>query len=834
MGTESIEISKFTGNLYKLAEVADKDGNKVLEKREIMAFQGAVESNGLDGEEEYTAIFGSEIKATNPQQRNYSEKTIERMERYVVTILKENVATSPEKLAANLTERLGASANDPKYLEMQADVANILKTINTIGYNSKDDVKNLEDKVKEQLKIDKKDNFKKDVLKALVKNAEHVQAKKEYDEVKAKYDELVNSGTQEEEAYKQVKKEFQPKGSYYKDLFKNGSFFYRAIHFRGKLGKFEQSHIMSQARTTAREAVYESDGTTKKEVKKDAENTLKENDDYNKYTKRALGGERSFADKVNFRESDMGFTIKNHAAKNRVEGIREEGLSEQEIHDAVDKKKTFLFFKQKTELFEALKASKLIEYKGVDENGEEIWDVSSLSEIIGLHVGSDYTLNRQTDDFKALAEKTKTTSALAAATLLEGLDEKEATMLVKMCGYDVEGKNIGKAIVKATAGALVTGLVTAGSAAVAAATNKRPVLDTVITNNNHVELNICCDASFVDDIKHQFAGMVGIAINTIAGGIQIIADQQQIVPLFWKGSRHIMNTALKAAIPGAAIGLLAGLKDDPEKPITSTQFECTTLEEYEKVLNSEVKQRAIDPKYKDALMLIAMTFVTKDKDGKVTGWDCEGYKAFLNKAAGNGGVLNRAELMGALEELKDVKEPEQTEEVNETEETQHTEETQEEEQQEEDPKCQVIAREDINLDGKNGRVDSSKYYWDELIKMFYSDCLKENGGQHTMKEIRFQLRKVNNIPNSYPSIPRGLKMPYDLFGDGSCTRTEKKETQLRQRVTPTGNVQARKTPQGGWQYGTVCPGSDLPSWNETYYNSEAEAIAAGKKAIEEE
>ena len=52
MGTESIEISKFTGNLYKLAEVADKDGNKVLEKREIMAFQGAVESNGLDGEEE--------------------------------------------------------------------------------------------------------------------------------------------------------------------------------------------------------------------------------------------------------------------------------------------------------------------------------------------------------------------------------------------------------------------------------------------------------------------------------------------------------------------------------------------------------------------------------------------------------------------------------------------------------------------------------------------------------------------------------------------------------------------------------------------------------------
>ncbi len=677
MGIESIEVSKLTGKLQQLAQVAD-DGNGKLEGKEIEIFQSTVEAANLEGTNEYKAIFGSEIKtATNPQANKYSEKTIERMERYVLTILKEEASASPEKLTAKLTERLGASANDPKYLEMQADVTNILNAINTIGYNSKDDVKKLEDKVKEQLKIDKKDNFKKDVLKALVKNAEQTQAKKEYEEVKVKYDELVNKGTLEEEAYKAVKKEFQPKGSYYKDLFKNGSFFYKAIHFRGKLGKFEKSHIMSQARTTAREAVYESDGTTKKEVKKDAETTLKENDDYNKYTKRALGGERSFADKINFRESDMGFTIKNHAAKNRVEDIKEEGLSEQEIHDAVDKKKTFLFFKQKTELFEALKSSGLIEYKGVDEKGEEIWDVSSLSEIIGLHVGSDYTLNKQSDDFKALAEKTKTTSALAAATLLQNLNEKEAEMLVKMCGYNVEGKNIGKAIVKATAGALVTGLVTAGSAAAAVATNKRPVLDTVINNHNYTEINIKCDTELIDDIKDQFSGAEGVTVNVISGGIQIIAEQNQIVPLFWKGSRHILNSALKAAIPGAVVGLIAGLKDDPEKPITSTQFECTTLEEYEKVLNSEVKQRAIDPKYKDALMLIAMTFAVKDKDGNITGWDCEGYKSFLNKAAGNGGVLNRAELMGALEGLKDVKKPEAAEETDETEEIQETQEEKE-------------------------------------------------------------------------------------------------------------------------------------------------------------
>lgn len=85
--------------------------------------------------------------------------------------------------------------------------------------------------------------------------------------------------------------------------------------------------------------------------------------------------------------------------------------------------------------------------------------------IIGEHVGANYKLDRQTSDFKALAEITKTTSALAAATELKNLSEQEAKMLVEMCGYKVEGKNCGKAILAATAGALVTGLSAAGSAA---------------------------------------------------------------------------------------------------------------------------------------------------------------------------------------------------------------------------------------------------------------------------------------------------------------------------------------------------------------------------------
>ena len=448
----------------------------------------------------------------------------------------------------------------------------------------------------------------------------------------------------EEAAYKEARKEFKDKGSYYKDYLKHGNIFYKALHWKRKDSDFEKRTIMPEARATVREAISESDSTSSKGVERDAKKSLEADGDYNRYTKKALGGENNFGEWISGKDSDMKVARKNQATKNEVEGIREDGLSAEEIHDAVDKRKTFLFFKKKTVLFETLKASGLIVDKG---NGE--YDVSKLSMIIGEHVGANYKLDRQTSDFKALAEITKTTSALAAATELKNLSEQEAKMLVEMCGYKVEGKNWGKAILAATAGALVTGLSAAGSAA----TNKKYVLDSKVTNSNHVEFNLKCSGKTLEDLKNQFGNIEGASLNLIEGGLQVIIDQKSVVPLLWKGSKKIMDTALKAAIPGAVLGLLAGLKDSPEKPITSTQFNCTTLEEYAKVLDSEVKQKAIDPKYKDALMMIAATFITEDKDGNKV-WDCEGYKTFLNNAAGNGGVLNREELLGGLAMLKDI------------------------------------------------------------------------------------------------------------------------------------------------------------------------------------
>ena len=466
----------------------------------------------------------------------------------------------------------------------------------------------------------------------------------------------------------------------------------------------------------------------------------------------------------------MKVARKNQATKNEVEGIREDGLSAEEIHDAVDKRKTFLFFKKKTVLFETLKASGLIVDKG---NGE--YDVSKLSMIIGEHVGANYKLDRQTSDFKALAEITKTTSALAAATELKNLSEQEAKMLVEMCGYKVEGKNWGKAILAAT----VTGLSAAGSAA----TNKKYVLDSKVTNSNHVEFNLKCSGKTLEDLKNQFGNIEGASLNLIEGGLQVIIDQKSVVPLLWKGSKKIMDTALKAAIPGAVLGLLAGLKDSPEKPITSTQFNCTTLEEYAKVLDSEVKQKAIDPKYKDALMMIAATFITEDKDGNKV-WDCEGYKTFLNNAAGNGGVLNREELIGAVQQLKDKPPVEHTDEEDDGDEEITT--GGDEEGETVPEKCP--------LEKNNNPVDTTLPHkvkfgdsWEELVNAYFptwKECYGKmygKGGaiQALKKAVSKNEQEYKKLLAGY--IPSTINIPEKL---GDCERNDKGKVTFRQ---PEGN-----------------------------------------------
>ena len=292
-----------------------------------------------------------------------------------------------------------------------------------------------------------------------------------------------------------------------------------------------------------------------------------------------------------------------------------------------------------------------------------------------------------------------------------------------------------------------------------------------------------CSGKTLQDLQKQLGAIEGATLNLIEGGLQVIIDQKSVVPLLWKGSKKIMDTALKAAIPGAVLGLLAGLKDSPEKPITSTQFNCTTLEEYAKVLDSEVKQKAIDPKYKDALMMIAATFITEDKDGNKV-WDCEGYKTFLNNAAGNGGVLNREELIGAVQQLKDKPPVEHTDEEDDGDEEITT--GGDEEGETVPEKCP--------LEKNNNSVDTTLPHkvkfgdsWEELVNAYFptwKECYGKmygKGGaiQALKKAVSKNEQEYKKLLAGY--IPSTINIPEKL---GDCERNDKGKVTFRQ---PEGN-----------------------------------------------
>ena len=85
---------------------------------------------------------------------------------------------------------------------------------------------------------------------------------------------------------------------------------------------------MPEARATVREAISESDSTSSKGVERDAKKSLEADGDYNRYTKKALGGENNFGEWISGKDSDMKVARKKfRLQKTKLNGIREDGLS---------------------------------------------------------------------------------------------------------------------------------------------------------------------------------------------------------------------------------------------------------------------------------------------------------------------------------------------------------------------------------------------------------------------------------------------------------------------------------------------------------------------------
>ena len=813
---QGFDYSKLTGKLYEIAEMADNQGkgdarhNGKLEGEEVSIFETNAKLHlGKEGydytQDDINSVLGFEKKAvettTTPEafskkDSKAQEKAYDTKGNVILDHLETMVGEKPEKVMQALKEDLGNGVNEKEYQVLLSQVETILNKVNEVRAQS--GVKHLEKNVKKSFPKGTLDDFGKDVLKVLVKNAENAQSSKAYDEISKAYEEKRAAGMGRKEAYEAVKKEYKNKSPEHKEILRKRGM------FNQNKSAFEANYIMKEAREDARAAIYESDETTSRKVKKDAKNELKADKNYDKYTRRALNGENNLGTWASGQDSNMKIVRQNQARGNRVEKAKTQ--TEAEIRKAVG-----------DELFEHLKNSGMIEAK----DGK--YDLTALSDTIKREVGSDLYMDRMSKEKDAIAEKQLTYNRLRAKLGLteKQLSNSDAKKLVELCGFEIQGNGkLVKALYRGTVGAVLGGL----SAGGAEAARKRA--DAHYNKAQNIESSIHIDTKDLDNItgktiidgKEYPLDKSGINIKVPEGAsdyaqtiVDVAVNVDILKDFIFKGGKFVLSNALKGAMIGGAIGALSGLLADgkDEIPVASINIKCSTLKEYVDSL------QGIKPEWRDILTTIAATFT----DGKGN-WDCNGYQEFLKQAAGND-ILNKKELLGALKtyetELKNKKpeKPEEKPEEKTVVENPVVPEAKED--------CHVEYKEDIKM------TDSNKYTWGQIVNMYYKDCL----GKHTAKEIWTKLKQYNNIPSNVNYIPAGIALPYDLFGDGECERTERQNVK-RVKVKRTTRVKKFNGQLGdtGVQARNVCKNRDGSYTTTDWSRRHKDRAGAEKEARE--
>ena len=763
MGIDSTKLEV----LQKVVATVDGDfGNKngkIDTEAESSIFKGelaklvAKEELTQDDADKMSSLLGlekteqnkEESKTTNPMSRKEkkaAKKEAESKENLVVRYLN-TIVNEGQDIEAGLAEKLGTLKDTPEYKELQEKVLSIEAAIDKIGYNSREDVEKLEKAVKEELGIGKKDDFEKDVLELLVKSAEQKQKAKEYKEIKDAFLAEYNKGGKNlEETYNVIKEQFKDRGSYIN-------------HKRGGLLKdFREDYVKGELGTQlAMDVINNTEGTGFKEVRRNANDTIKEKYNDDKYVptikkegaKIAFGGE----------ESRLHIAAANRVRANKVEEAKEQ--TKEEILKALG---------GKTEIFEALVATGLIEEK----DGK--YDLSVLSAIIGNEVGADNYLDKMSKKYQAIGEKLGTYTELEVQTKLDDLSDKEAKQLIKLCGYEIEGKNWGKVLLKTVVGGLF-GALTAGGAEAARQNHTYRY-----NNSNSISNSIHIDTDDLDNMKITTiidgvevpSEVPPVSITLPEGAtnaarviVDVTTNVDVIKDIAFKGGKFILTNAMSGAVIGAALGFLNGvLSDDAsEIPIAEINFDDMSYADYIKRVEKKF------PEWSDALTMIALTF--HDKDGN---WDCKGYRDFLRKAAGND-VLNKKELVAALQNKPEKEEPKQEPPTQE----EHCEEPQ---------KClleQDSKHVDTTLTHKIKYGDS----WEELVKAYFptwKDCFgKMYGKGGAIQALKSAI--ANGDQKLYSKllagyIPSEINIPQNL---GDCLRNDDGKVQFRTPVgTPKG------------------------------------------------
>ena len=705
----NIDINKLTGDWRQWAETADSKGtndkhiNSIMEVDDVITQALAAGKNA----QEIASVIGGgtpDGSATVSAQPDKDRaKTLKRDA--FAQLEKVSFNGNWDDIASNMTASMISNTQSVEsriyYSKLAMQVRTVIDAFKGYKCDSREAIDKLEENVKNHLQIaddDEFKDFKLDLIEELVEKAETYQRQVETAKVNEKFNELRLEGKTREQALDEIKtkaeSEFGFSGSYYKKI----------------IGDMDDEVVLDDARREVWDAIEAQRGqgiTDGKAIEKAVVAQLKAEGKYDKYAKKVLRGELSFGEKVKWERSLVKSFRKSVAADNRAAAAKAKHWSEDEIRGEFKHKHEAAFAglisnEVTITATDGTRTKGTLITEKTDDEGNTYYDISNLSDLIRRRIGADLRANRQKGELSAYAEIENIRQEISAVSGVD-ISKREAKHLIKLCGFDVEGKNWAQVFYAAVADTLVDGIAMAGGlvgasgTATAVASYVGPMAGTAFfdyskeipftvdyDNNQEWMLTInygqgggvnltslrrqlnlqkFADGTSLSDylnIEQTDKGIVLTFKREQGGSLTVIKQINEtlskVVSLEDLGidpnqydiditdvSVDIGSALAKSMLISFALNFLQeALKEHGELPITATQFNETDLEQYLAKLSKEKK---ITPAMFAGIRALAMSFVEM-KDGKpVEGgkWNSEGFKRLLNNIAGDQSFLNKYE-----------------------------------------------------------------------------------------------------------------------------------------------------------------------------------------------
>lgn len=599
-----LDISKIQNEeLRRLAYGADKDNNGMLNAEELSVFikAEAPEKEGVSAEDFnqttglYKSAAATATEATKPAKTTETEPKEVNVTKQDRKVFEANMTNFVKQMVKNgatpaeLLKDIEGKYDSGFYKSVADDIKAVIKAVQDTKYASKEDIENIKKSVKKGL-----NSFQKDVLDEVIKAAETDQILKETDKLIEIYKEVKGDKTlytenkngekvlNLTECEKAVKRELSKKG------------LKKESYYSGKALDLLKEYIKQDSGAIHDSKVVDTEGETRRKVKKEVKTTNAKGDHY--------------ANKTTRQKKEVQKIAADH---NRYEHNLEElkGVSAEELKKELGK-----------DLFGKLAATYLNEEI---QNEDGTFDVSSLAEAILYRVGYDYTMNQSKD-----TEMSELKNVQAELKALTGQDfsKAEVNKLLKFCAIRRE-KNSHNPLKG------LTNAVTAAATSALAAFNSTPII------NVHQSVNLSLSSSVADQIISQLGGYITDKTELADGKVLVKISQDVFKDDRWL---NVVSGAGLGVLGATLLQMIFGEGKEFEKScISIADFDFsnpryTNFEEYEKYVKSrypEAKANAI----------ISLAKLCQDEDGK---FDAAKFDSMTKHIAGVGSNLNCKEVKG--------------------------------------------------------------------------------------------------------------------------------------------------------------------------------------------